>query len=562
MTISTAYLLNKFLSLLLVSVVSFFAANERFFASETTVNSYFSASLIYDYAICDGKTGNIYSSCLSRVFNVSNLNSYFANVSTLEVQGDAATRLTPPQETDRRKTVTSSDECSDGKVRIRFQKNFVEKDQLCLKEDQRQSCSGKVAQWSGSYEALTCKEVSGFSAVADAPLFHIKQLKYIGGFRTSGHNFAKEKGNSFNYSKGVFTYNVKNNSIFMVGHPHTSFITELKIPKLVKSTDISKFYVADELLQNFTNVYKTKRVDTGISNHFRITGLELVGDGLMVNYIDWYDAGGSETDTTIYFKDAANLATSEINGPYQLTGAAHSAGWLSAIPSEWQKLLGGTFISGSQPSASIISRLSVGPSAFVIDPLPLFLEHSSGKLKAEGLLDFPLSNLLYDKSIYTGKIYSDDILRNGDGRNKIWTFLSGAGYGFIIPGTSTYMTIGGSGGHKSGVGYKIKQDDGHICGGYCANSASDYSSYFWLWDVKELLKVKQGLNKAYDLRPYDYGVFPTPLANKRARVGGAAFAEHSGRLYLSFPGADQLSKYPRPPLILVYELINLNKIAD
>tara|TARA_R110002012_G_scaffold124954_1_gene276206 strand:+ start:625 stop:1983 length:1359 start_codon:yes stop_codon:yes gene_type:complete len=392
------------------------------------------------------------------------------------------------------------------------------------------------------------------SPVLRYPLFDIEQLEYKGGFRTTGRFHQKEKGNSLNYSGGVFTYNAKNHSIFIIGHPEYAAVAEVKIPPLVKSSSVSDFNVANQLIQSFTRFHKTKRVDTGIPNHFRVTGLELVGKGLMVNYIDWYDAGGKETDTTVFFDDASDLAHSIINGPYQLQGAAHSAGWISKIPTEWQKLLGGTYISGSQPNASIISRRSVGPSAYIVTPEETILQQGQGEVPANGLLDFPLSNLLYDKSAYPGKIYPDDILRNDNGKNKMWTFLSGAGYGFIIPGTSTYMTIGRSGGHKTGVGYKIKQDDGRLCGGYCAFSATDYSSYYWLWDINQLLKVKSGLIKPYDVRPYDYGEFSTPFTDKRSMVGGAAYDESSGLLYLSFPGADKLNKYLRPPVILVYEL--------
>lgn len=392
------------------------------------------------------------------------------------------------------------------------------------------------------------------SSVIRYPLFNIEQLEYKGGFRTTGRFYQKEKGNSLNYSGGVFTYNAKNHSIFIIGHPEYAAVAEIKIPPLVESSSVGDFNVASQLIQSFTRFHKTKRVDTGIRNHFRVTGLGLVGKGLMVNYIDWYDAGGKETDTSVFFDDASDLAHSKINGPYQLQGAAHSAGWISKIPTEWQKSLGGTHISGSQPNASIISRRSVGPSAFVITPEESILQQGQGGVPASGLLDFPLANLLYDKSAYPGKIYPDDILRNDNGKNQLWTFLSGAGYGFIIPGTSTYMTIGRSGGHKTGVGYKIKQDDGRLCGGYCAVSADDYSSYYWLWDVNELLKVKSGLIKSYDVRPYDYGEFPTPFKDKRAMVSGGAYDQDSGLLYLSIPGADKLNKYLRPPVVLVYEI--------
>jgi hypothetical protein len=458
---------------------------------------------------------------------------------------------------------TVIDNCSSQPVRKRYRAYFVEKGQTCTQEPQQLTCAeGNEPKWSGTFSASSCHEVSGLSLVENAPLIRIEQFKYRGGFRTSGHNHGKQDGSSLSYSEGIFTYNPKNHSIFIVGHPRHSAIAEFKIPEIVKSSKISDFNIANQLQQKFTNVNQTQRVNTGITNYFRVTGLELIGDGLMVNYINWYNADGKETDTSVYFNDATNLATGKINGPYQLTGAAHSAGWLSTIPKEWQKILGGEFISGSQPKASIQSRLSIGPSAFAISPQTTFSARTSGEIEGIKLLDFPLSNMLYDKATYGEKIHQNDILNNNDGRNKLWTSLSGAGYGFIIPGTSTYLTIGGSGGHKSGVGYKIKQDNGRLCGGYCARSAKDYSSYYWLWDVKELLKVKLGLQPAYDVRPYSYGEFPTPLPNKRARVGGGAFDQDTGQLYLSFPRTDKLSKYQRPPVILVYELENYKKPAN
>ena len=445
------------------------------------------------------------------------------------------------------------------KTRSRYKSDFVDYGNTCQLEQQTNLCNnGAFEGWSGSYTASACQVLPDFSQVKDAPLIKIEQLKYRGGFRISSRRFGADATSTSDFSQGIFTLNPKNNSIFLIGHPEGAEIAEFKIPEIVNSTKISDFKVANQVLQNFTKFNGTKRVDTGVNNYFRVTGMEVIGDGLMVNYINWYDANGTETDTTIYFHDASNLATSKISGPYQLDGAAHAAGWLSAIPQDWQSILGGTHISGSQVDASIISRLSVGPSAFAVDPVTAFTKRFLGSIETTKLLDFPLANILYDKKVYGEHINHDDILRNYDGNNDLWTTISGAGHGFIVPGTSTYLTIGGSGGHKSGIGYKIKQDDGHQCGGPCAYSASDYSSYYWLWDIKELVKVKLGLQKSYDVRPYDYGEFPVPFENKRARINGGAFDPESGLLYLSIPRGDQSSLYLRPPLILVYEVNPLN----
>ncbi|MEI8648943.1 hypothetical protein P4S73_15390 [Paraglaciecola sp. Hal342] len=66
------------------------------------------------------------------------------------------------------------------------------------------------------------------SPVSPYPLFSIEQLKYQGGFRTTGRFFQNEKGNSLNYSGGVFTYNGEHHSIFVIGHPEYAAVAEIK----------------------------------------------------------------------------------------------------------------------------------------------------------------------------------------------------------------------------------------------------------------------------------------------------------------------------------------------
>ena len=80
-------------------------------------------------------------------------------------------------------------------------------------------------------------------------------------------------------------------------------------------------------------------------------------------------------------------------------------------------------------------------------------------------------------------------LFNEKGNNAVWTHLSQARFGFIVPGTSTYATFGSSGGHQSGVGYKLERPNANPCGGYCPQDPSDQYNYYWLWDMKDLLKA-------------------------------------------------------------------------
>ncbi|GEM_PF-1659555 len=387
------------------------------------------------------------------------------------------------------------------------------------------------------------------------PLISMDAFEYLGGFRVSAQKFGDLENGKMDFSHGIFTYNPQNHSIIAIGHPHSSHIAELPVPNLINSANVSDFEQVTTALQDFAAFYETDRVDTGIGGYFRPTGLGLVDGKLIVNYINWYDASGTETDTTVVFDDPSDLAGSSIQGPFQVAGAAHAAGWISPIPQYWQQSLGGSHIFGNQSGASIISRLSVGPAAFVISPSEQLLQNTTGAIDTVALLDFPLSDMLYDKSLYDENTPTDEILYNNDGNNDLWTVVSGAGYGFIVPNTRTYVTVGKSGGHESGLGYKITQTDGHLCGGPCPYDPNDVYHYYWLWDLDDLLKVKAGEMERFEVRPYDYGELVLPVDVGNATLRGGAFDPDSGRLYLSIPGGDTIGQYARPPVFVVLQLL-------
>ena len=222
------------------------------------------------------------------------------------------------------------------------------------------------------------------------------------------------------------------------------------------------------------------------------------------------------------FQNPKNLAESEIIGPFQLDGAAHAAGWLTPIPREWQSELGGDYIAG-HAHGSIASRLSIGPPAHVLDVADVTDANTGAAVPTLPVIDFSLSNPLYDTSIYdfpATTSYSA-IAYNEDGRNRLWTQISGASYGFIVPGTGTYMTLGYAGGFNSGLGYKITQTDGNVCGGPCSYDPDDNYNHYWLWKVSDMIKVKNGDLLASDVRPYEYGILDTPISS--ARIKGAAY---------------------------------------
>jgi hypothetical protein len=390
---------------------------------------------------------------------------------------------------------------------------------------------------------------------SDLPRWQWSQLEYAGGFRVMGGKVGEGQYSILGYSPGVFTIDEESNSIFMVSMDYEQGFGEINLPQLTNSEDPYEFQQADTVIQQFQDIYGTDRDVTGIGNYFRVTGMSKISDQLIVNYMNWYDASGTETDTTMIFKDASDLEMSELIGPFQLEGRAHAGGWISPVPAAWQADLGGTHISGMS-QGSIISRLSVGPSAFVWSPEnDLMSATEGGPLETITALDYSLQHILHDTNQYDQESDgTDNILYNRvDGKkNDLWTVCSSAGYGFIIPGTSTYLVVGHSAGHESGLGYKITQDNGTLCGGPCPYVATDIYNYYWLYDVNDMVSVTKGTLDPWEVRPYDYGIFDT-IGNTNT-LSSAYYDADDDLLYISLKNGDPIPTYDKPPLFLAYRL--------
>lgn len=377
----------------------------------------------------------------------------------------------------------------------------------------------------------------------ELPLFSMTQLTYEGSFRLNASDFG---ASDLNYSEGPIAYNPQNHSLFIVGHSHQQAIAEFAIPELVKSEVLSDLNMVDSPLQAFVQVLDGTP-DNNPENINRIGGMYMVYNGgkqqLIVNGYEYYDAPGDNTVTTLIVNDANNLENSSVKGYLNFQGGAgHTSGWISPIPEPWQNILEGSHITGQSSGIPIISRTSVGPSAFSFQ-MEDFLTATS-EIETTTLMDFSLAEPL------------NEDLANESGTNNIWTHLSRSVFGFIVPGTRTYMTMGNSGGHESGVCYKCTQDDGNRCGGYCPPQASDRYQHYWLWDVNDFISVKNGTLASHDVLPYDYGTFGTPFQTDGMRgLGGGTFDPATGNLYLSVQkGDNEQGTYARPPVIVVYNV--------
>jgi hypothetical protein len=375
----------------------------------------------------------------------------------------------------------------------------------------------------------------------DPDLLSIEDLAYLGAFRVSSDDFGVSNSN---YAVGTLGFNPENNSLFLAGHAQHNAVAEFAIPGLGTATDVPSLPIVETPLQPFTALLDASPHGNPEAID-RVTGLFCIDGSLIVNAELWYDAAGTARDTTLLVRDADALGGT-VDGYFELDGAAHAGGYMAAIPEEWRTALGGTHLVGWASNYSIVSRYSVGPSLFVFDPLDV----SGSSAGAEG----PIATRVWTDFPHAGEHYlGADALTTVEGSAPaLWNFLSRAVYAFIVPGTRTFAAFGSSGGVDSGIGYKIVQDDGNECGGYCAYHADDYYNYYWFFDLDDILAASE----PYEPRPYAFGRWSVPFDDGgEHRIIGGTFDESGRVLYLSLDAAGQVGDYDRPPVIVAFRVL-------
>ncbi|MBW2527627.1 MAG: hypothetical protein JRI23_25825, partial [Deltaproteobacteria bacterium] len=350
-----------------------------------------------------------------------------------------------------------------------------------------------------------------------------------------------------NYAVGVLAYNPDNDSLFIVGHSHQTAVAEYPIVTPGMQTTVADLPETGDPLQPFTDLLSTGGNPEAID---RITGMLWVDGALIVNAEQWYDAPGDNVDTSLVVEDASDLAGA-VDGYFELSGRAQCAGYMGAIPAEWQSAFGAEFYTGWSSVYSIISRYSLGPSLWTFAPTDMVNGSASSN---------PQINATAFMNYAYGETHLSDRATEWEAQGStgpfppaspLWNPLSRGRYGFFVPGTSTFAVIGSTAGLETGIGYKIEQDDGNLCGGPCPYGSDDYTNYYWLFDVEEILAA----DNVFDPQPYDYGVWDVPFdEGGRHAVIGATLDPQSGTLYVAIANAGQLGDYDRPPLIITYRL--------
>ena len=285
----------------------------------------------------------------------------------------------------------------------------------------------------------------------------------------------------------------------------------------------------------------------------------------------YYDASGTDLDTTFRIENPSNLSASSVEGNFQLEGAQHLTKWTSPVPPEWQALLGNDYIMGAGPELAILSRLSVGPSMFSVDMGNLLSAQSGDDISTSALLDFSTEYPMHDDFLNYGGA-------SGGENNDVFNIQSKPGYGFIVPGTRTYAVLGASAGHSASsnpyvgsmtdyanlngtIFYKNEDaswtdDRGKPADGYSVYDHDDKGAFYWFFDLNDILDA----DHTNEPRPYAYGHYnnfyspegvPSGVMNT---VNSGTWDEENKRLYLSLPFVERTyDGYSRNPVIVVID---------
>lgn len=385
-----------------------------------------------------------------------------------------------------------------------------------------------------------------FSASVQAEQhFSIDSLQYEGAFRLPIGTFGESR---VGFANGTIAISSDNSSIYIVGHSQHQAIAEFAIPAISSASQVEELTIASRPIQPFYRFLDDIPNGREEDNIDRITGMAVINERLVVNAAEYYDGSADNIDTTFIVENPSDLENAIVSGFYRLEGKVKAGGWITWVPEEHQESIGAEYIFGNASNLAINGRLSMGPSAYAVDSYSLNNVGELETIPTEALLSYSIQNALH----------SD--LYNRELSNDLWTELSKAYIGIIVPGTDTYLVLGTSAGHDSGIGYKITQDTGYQCGGPCSYVASDQYNYYWMYDVNDLLNAKNGEVALYDPLPFEYGKLDLPFSEIDGDlipniINGASYNERTGQVYLTMAGADSLqSSFESAPIILVFNL--------
>lgn len=370
-------------------------------------------------------------------------------------------------------------------------------------------------------------------------LLNRSNMNYLGAFRVPG-DYTATDGLSW---WGGTTIALKKETNSLLINTNKNGIAEISIvPELIAPT--ANLNQAT-LLKTFTQVVdKLQNTLDGAADGAPIGGFVIHNGKIICSQYAYYSGAGSQA-LTHFVLDSLDIYTANITGLFQagdgLGWARKIAGYMCEIPVEYQQELGGTHLTGLC-YVPITATSSSGPSVFVFNPDNL----GSTPIPATPLVYYPADHQLGE--------FSDTI-------NPIGSGSCGIGSVLFVPETDSVLFFGKAGVNYTGYGTPDAFGDFVSDGGtgpQCLNG--QYHVQVWAYDIKELIKVKNGEKQPWEVKPYNVWdlneLLPYDMSNpqgfSRFNVAGATFDKEANKLYLSVKNVDHVEPYSSLPLIHVF----------
>jgi hypothetical protein len=393
-------------------------------------------------------------------------------------------------------------------------------------------------------------------------LLQANNLTYVGAFRLPSGGVGALYG--FDFGETGFAFNAAHNSLFLNNHIYEQKTAEVAIPTL--STDMSRLQTGT-FLQHFADITEGRlgNILAGGAccgaNGTVMGGLLVYGNKLIGTAYSYYDPSGEAQLS--HFTSGLDLSMSgDFRGMYKVGTLSQGfyGGYMTLIPSEWRAAFGGPALTGLCCIA-IISRSSYGPAAFVFDPDDL---GTTNPVPAAPVVYYPQDHPtlgMYENSSEVNLYY-----------NK-----STGVRGVVFPtGTQSVLFFGsqGTGVPCYGIGTSDQSLDRQLTGEgnvYCYDPVNNYKAphtypyRYWVWayDANDLVAVKNGLKKPWDVKPYAMWPLDLPLAIAEREINGAAYDPATKRIYLSQYHSDTLlpGGYAAP-VIQVFQVNDATPLKD
>lgn len=409
-------------------------------------------------------------------------------------------------------------------------------------------------------------------------LLQIGDVNYAGAFRLDGNQHGTDPNDQLLYQgKIILGMNNTTGNLLVtgLGTENTKNFGEFDIPTPSMDMTVANLPLAANT-QNFVNVLDNlpqNTPDAGLTgplsdqpydddqNGISIYGLFEKDNNVLFHYSRYYDdADGYNnifSDEVIGVKgNATNISsTSDISGAFLYNTAQKACGWMFEIPDEHKVAFGQDhgigFSSGT--TRGILSRHSVGPSFHTFDLSQLLPTSPAdgSTVNSTACMDFGYPNGM---GISVPANIETELATAG----KMWNFATEVNYGFIVPGSNTYVCFGHRAGYNSGITYKLRNNTSQTdWGDFDANDPDDYENIIMFFDVADILDGKNGVVNPYDIQPYYIEPISIPFGGSGVaginRVSGGTFDEATGRLYLALEYADDTQgQLSNQPLIVAY----------